>query len=223
MSYFATVINDEKEKVQENNDEFSQFVSQFNSICPYEKYMILSIYLDNNNSEFRNIYETSVASHNKKLFKNIDFMDAGFDLTVPYNEDKNNVFGMTNCTASHVNKIDLQVKCAAQMCVLSGTSVVKTYNTGYYMYPRSSISKSCVRMANNVGIIDSGYRGRLLAMVDNVYEPVYNVSAYDRYFQICAPGLVPVIVRIVNTEAELGQPTVRGANGFGSSGGAGAR
>ena len=30
----------------------------------------------------------------------------------------------------------------------------------YYLYPRSSISKLNIRLANSVGIIDSGYRGK---------------------------------------------------------------
>ena len=42
----------------------------------------------------------------------------------------------------------------------------KTFNTGYYMYPRSSLSKTKLRLANSVGIIDSGYRGNLIGMFD---------------------------------------------------------
>ena len=35
----------------------------------------------------------------------------------------------------------------------------KENNTGFYMYPRSSISKTYLRLANNVGIIDKDYYG----------------------------------------------------------------
>ena len=36
-------------------------------------------------------------------------------------------------------------------------------NIGYYLYPRSSISKTPLILANSVGIIDSGYRGNIKA------------------------------------------------------------
>ena len=36
------------------------------------------------------------------------------------------------------------------------------------MYPRSSIYKTPLRLANNTGIIDSGYRGNLMGAFDNI-------------------------------------------------------
>jgi len=39
----------------------------------------------------------------------------------------------------------------------------------------------------------------------------------DKLVQICAPGLVPIIVEIVNKENELGAPTLRAEGGFGST------
>ncbi len=103
----------------------------------------------------------------------------------------------------------------------------KSYNTGYYMYPRSSLSKTQLRLANSVGIIDAGYRGHLMGMFDVVNVPQSNHEnkeadyfgqKYDRYLQICAPGLVPIIVEIVETKDELGTETERGDGGFGSTG-----
>jgi len=46
----------------------------------------------------------------------------------------------------------------------------------------------------------------------------YIVNKYDRLLQICAPGLVPIIVEVVNTFEELGEETERGSGGFGSTG-----
>jgi dUTP pyrophosphatase len=89
------------------------------------------------------------------------------------------------------------------------------------MYPRSSISKTILRLANATGIIDSGYRGHLMGMFDliNLSEnEEYVIEKYDRLLQICAPGLVPIVVEVVNTIAELGSQTERGAGGFGSTG-----
>ena len=101
---------------------------------------------------------------------------------------------------------------------------------GFYLYPRSSISKTRMRLANSVGIIDAGYRGDLIAAVDTIgvfgstdiwniwNETLYPMKKYDRYFQICAPDLSPFLVHIVETEGDLSPPTTRGHGGFGSSG-----
>jgi len=101
---------------------------------------------------------------------------------------------------------------------------------GYYLYPRSSISKTRMRIANSVGIIDAGYRGDIIAAVDTIgvfgssdiwhvwKETLMHIKKYDRYFQICAPDLSPFIVHIVDNESELGEPTARGVGGFGSTG-----
>jgi dUTPase len=101
---------------------------------------------------------------------------------------------------------------------------------GFYLYPRSSISKTRMRLANSVGIIDSGYRGDIIAAVDTIglfgstdiwniwKETLSPIKKYDRYFQICSPNLSPFLVHIVETEEELGARTARGTGGFGSTG-----
>jgi dUTP pyrophosphatase len=115
----------------------------------------------------------------------------------------------------------------------------KNFNTGYYMYPRSSLSKTKLRLANSVGIIDSGYRGNLIGMFDvvniedrplsdsntsSVQDPDtcaiadYFAKVNDRLIQICAPGLVPIYVEVVETIEDLGNDTERGSGGFGSTG-----
>ena len=97
--------------------------------------------------------------------------------------------------------------------------------TGYYVYPRSSISKSPLRLANNVGIIDSGYRGNVKGVVDGFRGfgtgwsecNEYQVEKFSRLFQICSPNLGPVRVVLVGSLADLGT-TQRGEGGFGSTG-----
>jgi dUTPase len=101
---------------------------------------------------------------------------------------------------------------------------------GFYLYPRSSISKTRMRLANSVGIIDAGYRGDLIAAVDTIglfgstdiwhiwKETLSPIKKYDRYFQVCAPDLSPFLVHIVDTEQDLSPPTERGDGGFGSTG-----
>ena len=47
-------------------------------------------------------------------------------------------------------------------------------------------------MANNVGIIDSGYRGHLLAKLDCIQEKEEAViEKHSRLFQVCSPNLLP--------------------------------
>jgi dUTP pyrophosphatase len=84
----------------------------------------------------------------------------------------------------------------------------------YYLYPRSSISKTPLRLANSVGIIDAGYRGHIMAKVDNMSDSEYIIKRGDRLFQICMPDLrtPTVIFDHVSTDTE------RGSGGFGSTG-----
>ena len=207
----------------------------------YDKVMYLKIYINNplcdeenetqinNNNltnyitELENIYYNAVEKHNKKLSDDPYFIDAGFDIFTPKSllDD-----GSTKCYYPSI-KIDFKIKCSTKIY----SSDDKSYNTGYYMYTRSSISKTNLRLANSVGIIDSGYRGNLIGMFDvfkkstsglltikNIVEPDYVVQKYDRLLQLCAPILCPIVVELVNDIDELGSETERGNNGIGSTG-----
>lgn len=87
-------------------------------------------------------------------------------------------------------------------------------NISYYLYPRSSMSKTPLRLANSVGIIDAGYRGNIKAAVDNISSEDYNIKKGDRLFQICHPTLSTFTFEISD---EL-STTQRGTGGFGSTG-----
>ena len=202
-----------------------------NILNTYERAMVLKLYVDSSDDELKNKYFEAAERHNNKLLNNSTHIDAGFDLFAPGNEgdelnilgDKLRFFGPGWSNKSPVNKLDLKVCCSAKMYLDSG----KNFNTGYYMYPRSSISKTQLRLANSTGIIDSGYRGHLMGMFDVVNLPD-NLSdsreadffgqKYDRYLQICAPGLMPIIIEIVDSREELGGETERAGGGFGSTG-----
>ena len=215
----------------------SNFVNNNNTILLnnllglYERVMVLKLFVDSDDNDLKNKYFNAADSHNNKLETNPVHIDAGFDLFAPGNVgDELNVwgdelrfFGPGWTDRSPVNKLDLKVCCSAKMFNDSG----KNFNTGYYMYPRSSLSKTQLRLANSTGIIDAGYRGHLMGMFDvvnipkNEYENKeadYFGRKFERYLQICAPGLVPIVVQIVNSMEELGEETVRGAGGFGSTG-----
>ena len=60
----------------------------------------------------------------------------------------------------------------------------------FYLYPRSSISKTPFRLANSVGIIDQDYRGNLGAYLD-VIHPDATLYHGVRLCQLCATSLEP--------------------------------
>jgi dUTP pyrophosphatase len=172
----------------------------------FGKYMHLKIYIDSDDVELKEKYVQAIQEHrNKFICNNYEFVDAGFDLFTP--EDQT----MTN---SKVNKLDYKIICKASIV---DKNMGECY-TGFYMYPRSSISKSNLRLANNVGIIDAGYRGHLIGMFDVVYTDETVVNKFDRHLQICAPGLIPIYVQLVDSKELLGINTARGEGGFGSTG-----
>ena len=84
----------------------------------------------------------------------------------------------------------------------------------YFLMPRSSISKTPIRLCNSVGLIDAGYRGEIMAAVDNIKQEDYTISAGQRLFQIVAMDGSPLSFELVD---ELSS-TSRGAGGFGSTG-----
>jgi dUTP pyrophosphatase len=217
-----------------NNNINSTFISIIHNLLEtYERVMVLKMFVDSDDENLKYTYTNAASNHNNKIIHQTpQHIDAGFDLYAPGNEDdeldqygnSTRFFGPGWQDRSPVNKLDFKVSCSAQMVTDRG----KCFNTGYYMYPRSSLSKTQLRLANSVGIIDAGYRGHLTGMFDVVnidtIDNDSNIEAdfwgkkFDRYVQICAPGLVPILVQIVDTIEELGEETARGGGGFGSTG-----
>lgn len=85
------------------------------------------------------------------------------------------------------------------------------------VFPRSSIYKTDCRLANAVGVIDSGYRGELKAVFDFNWKTSTNLP--KRYVvgdRCCQLVLVPVPEVEVQEVTEL-TPSDRGEGGFGST------
>ena len=80
--------------------------------------------------------------------------------------------------------------------------------------PRSSISKTPLRMSNSIGVIDAGYRGRIMVPVDNHSGYDHRVKRGERLFQIIHPSLQPIQVEITDELTD----SDRGEKGFGSTG-----
>lgn len=83
------------------------------------------------------------------------------------------------------------------------------------LFPRSSIgAKTPLRLSNSAGIIDSGYRGPLGVLYDNISDSDYTINAGDRIAQL----LVMPSYRFRVEKVDTLDDTDRGQGGFGSSG-----
>ena len=175
-----------------------------------------------NYQELVKMFKEKVEAHNSKV-RDSKYADSGFDLMIPfdYSEHEN---GYTENRISNVTfRAPLGIKCSMSRI---DSTIPLLVPCGYYLYPRSSIVKTPFRLSNSVGIIDSGYRGEIMAVVDNIDSANNDMKAcirkymtpMTRMFQICSPTLEPFFVEIVDTEEALGSSTERGNGGFGSTG-----
>lgn len=108
--------------------------------------------------------------------------------------------------------------------VLVGTGVSVKIPVGYVglLFPRSSLSKSGITMTNSVGVIDSDYRGEIMASL--MFHGItgnctsYEIPAGERIVQlVVTPIVVPELV-VMDWSDELWYDTSRGQGGFGSTG-----
>lgn len=168
----------------------------------------LKIWLDPNivDQTTASMYFEAITKHNKniKLWKDgcpWSHVDAGFDLYVPDNIQINRI--------SWANKINMGVKTSMTF---------KNKPSSYYLYSRSSTPiKTPLRLANCVGVIDSGYTGHIIALFDNVEQKEYTITKNDRLVQICSPNITyPIEVELLNSQDDF-SPTQRGSGGFGST------
>jgi len=113
--------------------------------------------------------------------------------------------------------VDLGISCQLRheyySCIFGKCMTEKYYS--YNMFPRSSISKTPLRLANGVGLCDAAYTGSLKAALHNT--DIYNdfeIKKGERYVQLAYSNLGEVEFELVE---EL-RDTTRGAGGFGSTG-----
>lgn len=148
---------------------------------------VLRLWVD---PELNEYYQNKVNEHNNSTSGS--HPNSGFDLAAPI-----------SVQASETFKLDFKVR---------GAMYENGMPIGYYLYARSSIAKTGLRLANSVGIIDSGYRGNIMAYFDVIKND--NVEVHQRLVQICAPDLKPFKIELVDSLDE----TDRGDGGFGSTG-----
>lgn len=197
-----------------------------------KKFFILKILIteDDRWGTLKNFYKEQIGKIQKKIILHLSslddkekcgdrniinsFCDAGFDLFCPnefYEKDIKTSF-----------KLPLNIKCA----MYSFENNILT-PCSYYLFPRSSMgSKTNLRLSNSVGIIDSGYRGIITALIDNLNYFSHSqssnnpliIESYSRLFQICSPNMsFPIFPILIEDEENL-ESTSRGEKGFGSTG-----
>lgn len=154
--------------------------------------------------------------------------DSGFDLYVPETIE---------FRPGETKIVDLKIKCK---CYDDNTTF------GYYMYPRSSISKTPLTMCNSVGIIDKDYRGNIMVAlrynIDKdvmkewsklIYKQSQNYqnsdNLFDEQYELLPTFKLEKGTRIVQLTTATLSPfnvnfvdkldiTQRGNGGFGSTG-----
>ena len=84
-----------------------------------------------------------------------------------------------------------------------------------FILPRSSIgAKTPLRLSNSAGVIDSGYRGEVRALYDNIGDELYQIHKGDRIAQM----LVMPSYRFKANVVDSLEDSDRGEAGFGSTG-----
>ena len=95
--------------------------------------------------------------------------------------------------------------------VPTGIAIEFSPKAGGVVKTRSSVAKK--RLMCNAGVIDAGYRGEVLGLMENLGDTDYHISRGDKIAQLLEhPFMAEEVVEEQLTE------TTRGAKGFGSSG-----
>jgi dUTP pyrophosphatase len=113
--------------------------------------------------------------------------------------------------------IDNQVKIPAGKWVTipTGVALEVPEDHGLFILPRSGLTiKHGITVANTPGLVDSNYRGEVKVVLHNRSREVFTVYPDARIAQMTIIKLPKVNWVVVDELSE----TVRGANGFGSSG-----
>ena len=142
------------------------------------------------------------------------------DLRIKILDDDSNLYPFYNdWDPNHDGDSGLDLYCPDQLIIEPGeTHLIKMgiacemtdeyLPVSFMLVPRSSISKTPLRMSNSIGIIDSGYRGNLMGAFDNICRPgskdhhgtwEQELNMYGRMLQISMPDLSPFKVEIVET------------------------
>jgi len=170
--------------------------------------MKFRLYIQCESDDIRNMYKPEEERRKEYEWQTNPHKDAGVDLYCPKD---------ITIDPGKTHFIKFGIKCALYRkggAPVADGSDLHWNPCGFYLMPRSSISKTSLRMSNSIGVIDSGYRGQIMGAVDNISRNPCHIIAGQRLFQICEPRLEPMEIILVNNL----DMTLRGEGGFGSTG-----
>ncbi len=106
---------------------------------------------------------------------------------------------------------DITVPARGAAGVHTGVAIEFSPNAGGIVKTRSGMARK--RLMCNAGVIDAGYRGEVVVLMENLSDEPYTIHKGDKIAQLLEhPFLAGDVVESELTEA------ARGAKGFGSSG-----
>lgn len=113
---------------------------------------------------------------------------------------------------------EVRIRCEERTLVHTGVYVKIPVGYVGLLFPRSSLSKAGITMTNSVGVIDSDYRGQIMASLISNRAGGSLVQAGERIVQlVLVPIMIPELEVFTGTDEEWCD-TARGLGGFGSSG-----
>jgi dUTP pyrophosphatase len=119
--------------------------------------------------------------------------------------------------AMDLTAVSLTIDKYDNLVYYTGLSMEIPYGYVGLIFPRSSVSKLELSLANSVGVIDSGYRGEIMCKFKRLANDLSQISGYvsgDRVAQIM---IIPK-PEISFVEVDELSDSVRGEGGFGSTG-----
>jgi len=152
----------------------------------------MSLYIYTENADLARMLNENVQKWRKT--------DSGFDIPM--------IFGGTEAGTA----IPLNLK------ILGAAASILGRPLPILLVPRSSITKTPLRLANSIGVIDMGYRGEVIAVVDCHTNTTWENGS--RLFQLCRSNFNPwdEIVIVEDVKDLPTAPDDRGEGGFGSTG-----
>lgn len=136
-------------------------------------------------------------------------LEGGVAPTLAHNTD-------TGYDVTLVKKVKTIKKTTRGILSLYDSCIIVAPPAGYYfdMVPRSSLSKTGYILTNSFGVIDSSYRGHLMAVMLK-----YDLSAEDLKLPCrCVQLILRPLIHFEPTEVFNVDKTERNSDGFGSTG-----
>lgn len=114
-------------------------------------------------------------------------------------------------------KIETALNEANQLMLVYHTGLAVEIPAGYVglLIPRSSIWKKSLWLTDNVGVIDSDFRGEIVAIMKATTDTI--PAVYKQGERFCQLVIVPIPEYAITEVSELSS-TDRGDGGFGSTG-----